>query len=224
MNVYRILDSVPNPWNWRFLATIVAASVVATATAVMRTTPGFSLGAAAILALSIFVVFAGKSFLPRQSGIASNVVLKLAVAPLLLGLPPIATAAVMGNPSAGGYPAVLTVLLGYVLFTTRDLEHRAVTDSEGREDFPVHTAYRGTLAWVSTVFFFFGTVSLWPWLGQIYDGIYFWILVIGVLLPTLFLWGRLRQPRAQNSLAALVRFNRALPYIGLILLIAILIG
>jgi len=224
MNPYTILDSIPNPWNWRFLLVAVAGSVVATTVAGMRAASPAAIPGLATLVVVVVLVIAGRSLLKSQSSLVENRVLRLAIAPLLLGLPPLAAAIAMGNPGAGGYPAALAVLLGLVMFTTRDLEHRALEDSRGSEEFPVHSIYRGTLAWVSTVFFFFGVASIWPWLGQIYGGGYFWILVVGVLMPTLFLWGRLRQPRSANSLEALVRFNRVLPYVGLILLIAILVG
>ncbi len=67
-------------------------------------------------------------------------------------------------------------------------------------------------------------ITLWPWLGKIYGVGYFWILILGVLSPLLYLWGRMKQPGADTPLPALNRFNRLLPYIGLILLVAILIG
>ena len=47
---------------------------------------------------------------------------------------------------------------------------------------------------------------------------------VGVLVPVLYLWGRLRQPRRQNSYLALLRFNRLIPYFGLVLLVAIALG
>lgn len=223
MNLYSILDAMPNPWNWRFLLIAVAASVIATMAACLRFPSNGLMAGLIVLAICVLTVILGQQFL-RGSAVGSNRLVRLIAGPLLLGLPPLLTAIAMGNPGAGGYPAVLAVLLGYVVLTTRDLEHRAQAASDGRQDFPVHTSFHGTLAWVSTVFFFFGVVTLWPWLGQIYGGGYFWILVIGVFMPTLYLWGRLRQPRRPNSLAALIRFNRTLPYIGLVLLLAILVG
>jgi hypothetical protein len=80
------------------------------------------------------------------------------------------------------------------------------------------------LAIVSTMLFLFGVVSLWPWLGKLYDGGYFWILVLGVLAPILFFWGRLRQPRGESPITALARFNRLLPYLAVVLLLALAIG
>ncbi|HEY3294334.1 MAG TPA: hypothetical protein VGL38_02750 [bacterium] len=225
MTLYSILDSIPNPWNWRFLAIAVAVSVLAVIAACVRAAADSTVAGVVVLVLSAATVIGGQKFAgPALHSLAASRFVRLCVAPLLLGLPPLVAAILMGRPGAGGYPAVLAVLLGLVVLTTRDIEHRAMAESGGREDFPVHTVYHRTLAWVSTVFFFFGVTTLWPWLGQIYDGGYFWILVLGVLMPVLYLWGRLRQPRGQNSLEALIRFNRTLPYLGIILLIAILIG
>jgi hypothetical protein len=220
MSLFRILDALPNPWNWRFLAATVAVSVVAVISACLRESSDSILAGAAVLILSVLAVVAGRRFVAANSSRA----VRLVVAPLLLGIPPLVTAVVMGYPGAGGYPTALVVLMSAALMITRDLEHRATHLSAGREDFPVHTVFHGALAWVSTLFFFFGVAALWPWLGHLYGAAYFWIAVVGVLLPTLYLWGRLRQPRYQPSMVALLRFNRVLPYLGLILLIAILVG
>jgi hypothetical protein len=222
-NLYNLLDAVPNPWNWRFLSVGVAASVIATMVACLRDSSSGMVAGLVVLAVSVLVVVFGRRLLTSTS-IASNRVMRLIIAPLLLGIPSLLTAIVMGHPGAGGYPAALIILLAVAVITTRDVEKQARVASDGREDFPVHTAYRGALAWVSTVFFFFGVATLWPWLGQLYGGGYFWILVLGVLFPTLYLWGRLRQPRQHPSMVALTRFNRLLPYIGIILLVAILVG
>jgi hypothetical protein len=225
MNLLEYLDRIPNPWNVRYLMLIVAASVVATVFACVRAGSGDVLMGCIILLVALAAVWFGdRSLQSFRAVFRANRAVKLIVLPLLFGVAPFLTSLVMGNPGAGGYPAVLSVLFSFVALATRDLEHRVRAESGGSDDIPVHLLYRGFLALISTVFFFLGVVTLWPWLGKLYGAGYFWILLIGVLAPTLSLWGKLRQPHKQNSMAALIRFNRVLPYLGLILLLAIVIG
>jgi hypothetical protein len=225
MNPLEILDRVPNPWNARFLTLIVTASIVATLFASLRTGGDRLAGGGVALVLCVIVIWGwqkyGKS---AQASLGASRFIRLVVAPLLLGVPPMVTAILMGNAGAGGYPASLAVLFGFVLFATRDLEQRARADAGDDDEHPVHLLYRSFLAMISTAFFFFGVLTLWPWLGKLYGIEYFWILVLGVLSPTLYLWNKLRQPHHHSSMTALVRFNRVVPYLGLVLAIAILIG
>lgn len=145
------------------------------------------------------------------------------IAALLFGALFLDTAALLGKMSCGGFPAILAALLSFILHATRELELRTqVPDAD--VDPHVHVIHHRALAWISIVFFLFGVVSFWPWLGKVYGNAYFWVLAIGVLVPLLYLWGRLRQPRRQNSYLALLRFNRLMPYFGLVLLIAIALG
>lgn len=148
----------------------------------------------------------------------------LVIAPLLFGLLILDTALLLGNLAGGGYPSVYALLLVFIILVTRELERRTPISDNSDEDPHVHILHRKAMAWLSIVFFLFGVIGFWPWLGKIYSDTYFWILVAGVLVPLLYLWGRLRQPRRQNSYVALQRFNRIVPYLGLILLVAIAFG
>ena len=146
------------------------------------------------------------------------------IASLLLGTPIIMTAVMVGNPSSGGFPAVLIFLFSYIVFTTRGMEVQVRAEHADASELPVHVIFRKRLAWLSVVLFVFGVIAFWPWLGKL-DGFgYFWILIIGVVAPLLFFWGRLRQPRREHSMPALVRFDRLLPYVGLMLLLAFAVG
>jgi hypothetical protein len=195
----------------------------------------FFLGAAAVLLIASLVMvnttWLGWMFtlLPLAMLVVWQLVLsesraaRLVLAPIIVGAPFMVTAVALGQPRCGGFPAALAVLFSSVAFATRDLELRLRADSaDGRP--AAHRFYHRTLAVVSTLLFFFGVVTLWPWLGKLYGDRYFWILIVGVLAPLLFFWGRLRQPRGENPTNALIRFNRLLPYIGLILLLAIMLG
>ena len=148
----------------------------------------------------------------------------LIVASLLMGLLFLVVAAIHGNIAVGGFPAVLAALLTFILLTTRELESRTPVPDESSADPHVHLLHHRALAWLSVVFFLFGVVAFWPWLGKLYGDTYFWVMALGVLMPLLYLWGRLRQPRRQNSYVALLRFNRLIPYLGFVLLIAIALG
>ena len=132
--------------------------------------------------------------------------------PLLLGLIFLDTAVLMGKPGAGGYPAVFAFFLALVGLITRRLEARFRTGLAAPDKTLLHPVHRPALAGLSTLFFFFGVITLWPWLGKLYGAGYLWVLILGVLAPLLYLWGRLKQPHTESPLPALTRFNRLLPY------------
>jgi len=142
--------------------------------------------------------------------------------PLLLSLSVLGVSALMGNVAAGAFPAIFALVLLIILQATRDLELRVTHSS--MEDMAAHKLVHRRLNWISVIFFVFGVISLWPWLGKLYGLTYLWILIIGVLFPIMTLWGRLRQPRRENMLTALVRFNCVAPYASLILLLALVLG
>jgi hypothetical protein len=148
----------------------------------------------------------------------------LIIAALLMGSLFLVSSAILGGMAWGGFPAVLAALLTFIVLTTRELEFRTPVPDDTSSDPHVHLIHRRALAWLSVAFFMFGVVAFWPWLGKIYGNAYFWVMAIGVLVPILYLWGRLRQPRRQNSYIALLRFNRIIPYFGLVLLVAIALG
>ncbi|MFZ5433110.1 MAG: hypothetical protein ACOZB3_04970 [Calditrichota bacterium] len=122
------------------------------------------------------------------------------------------------------YLALFALLLGFVAWETHRIERKVRSENDEDEDLPVHALFHRSMNGISSVLFVFGVVSLWPWLGEMYGTAYFWILVLGVLSPILFFWGRIRQPKHEGSLNALYRFNRVLPYVGIILLLAIAVG
>ena len=148
----------------------------------------------------------------------------LIVAALLFGLLFIDTAILLGHAAYGGFPAAMAALLCFIVHATREIERRTQVPAGSDADPHVHIIHHKALAWISVAFFLFGVVSFWPWLGKVYNLAYFWVMGVGVLVPVLYLWGRLRQPRRQNSYLALLRFNRLIPYFGLVLLVAIALG
>jgi hypothetical protein len=143
---------------------------------------------------------------------------------LLLASPSLMMAVALGQPGRGGFPFALLFLFSLVVLATREVEHRVAVLGARTDDATVHALVHRSLAWVSVVFFFFGVVCLWPWLGGTYGGVYFWMLIVGVFAPILLFWGALRQPQRGPLAVALRRFNRVMPYVGVILLAAFAIG
>lgn len=142
----------------------------------------------------------------------------------ILAIPFAATSLFMGSLSSGGFPALFALFFGFVIGQMRELQRRLQNRDDVTDVLPVHVLFRRELGWMSAVLFVFGVTTLWPWLGERYGDAYFWILILGVLIPMLFFWGRLRQPRHEGSVAALYRFNRVLPYLGFLFLLAIAVA
>jgi hypothetical protein len=148
----------------------------------------------------------------------------LILSPMLCGSVFIGTAGALGNPLVGLFPGVISLLFMLVIRVTLDLESEISTHHNDADDAEIFHHFRHRLAWTAIAFFFFGVVSFWPWLGMTYSHAYFWILVLGVILPLVFFWGRLRQPRSEGAQVALLRFNRISPVIAFVLIFAFAIG
>lgn len=132
------------------------------------------------------------------------------------------TSAALGVPLLGAFPAVIGALFVSVVRATLDIEEDIFENHGNSDHLEVEHHYRHRLAVTAVIFFLFGTVSLWPWLGEIYSKTYFWILLLGVLLPLAFFWGRIRQPKIEGAKIALIRFNRIAPVLGLMHIVALL--
>ncbi len=144
--------------------------------------------------------------------------------PIVLAAPLVSLAACAGTPRAGGFPACYVFMLSLIAVVTRSMEAQSIKLDSGEIESSFYQRFGKRLTALSTVFFMFGVVSLWPWLGKMYGFAYFWILITGVLFPVMYFWGRLRQPRGDNPQVALLRFNRILPYSAIVLFVAIAIG
>lgn len=144
--------------------------------------------------------------------------------PLLFAAMILAAAVLFGHPGRGGFPAMLVLLLSAVILTTRRIEADLAGTESDDLDLVLQTRHHRTLNLVSAGLFLFGVMSLWPWLGMLYGSGYLWILILGVLAPMLYVWGKLRQPHDESAVVALLRFNRLVPYLGFVLLLAIAVG
>lgn len=147
---------------------------------------------------------------------------KVFIIPVILCLSFVTESVILGYPQRGIFPGFLTGLFYVVVHVTDSIERKVSGTSD--EVMDLHIVYRHTLGLTSVIFFFFGVISLWPWLGEMYSNWYLAVVMIGVLIPSWFLWERLRQPKKDNSFAALRRFNRIIPYLTVLLLIAFLVA
>ena len=166
-----------------------------------------------------FILLLFHRILAGKNGIAD-----LILTPLMSAFVFLVSAGVLGNPSIAVFPAVIVLLLVFVLRVAMNAESEIRRHFQEIDEDTIFLTFRRRFAWTAGVFFLFGVVSFWPWLGMLYSDAYFWLLSLGVIIPLVFFWGRLRQPRSEGSLQALIRFNRVSPIIVCILMIAFAIG
>ena len=157
--------------------------------------------------------------LPNNATAAKHVLL-----PLLFGSIFTFSAAALGSPAPGAFPAVIVALFVAVVRATLDIEADIFENHADKKHLEVEHHYRNRLAVTAVVFFLFGTVSLWPWLGELYSQAYFYMVLFGVLIPLAFFWGRIRQPKLEGARTALIRFNRIAPILGIIYVLALVVS
>ena len=153
-----------------------------------------------------------------------SLILRHVLIPLMFASGIMFVSSIVGHPEKGAFPAAIAMLFVSVLRFTLDIEEDVFENHADQNGLEVHHHYRSRLAVAAIIFFLFGTVSLWPWLGTIYGQGYFWLLLCGVLLPLVFFWGRIRQPKMEGARTALIRFNRVAPVLGFIHILAILVA
>lgn len=168
------------------------------------------------LALPLILLFVHSKFTAAQR------IFRHVLVPLLFGSIFMFIASALTLPSVGAFPAIIGILFVAVLRATLDIEEDVLENHADSDKLAVEHHYRHRLAVTAVIFFLFGTVSLWPWLGEIYGKGYFWIMLFGVLLPLAFFWGRIRQPKLEGARTALIRFNRIAPVLGLFHIVAVL--
>ena len=154
----------------------------------------------------------------------NNATARHIVLPVLFGSIFMFSAAALGNVEAGAFPAIIGALFVAVVRATLDIEEDFFENHADKKHFEVENHYRNRLAVTAVIFFLFGTISLWPWLGEIYSPAYFYLLLFGVLIPLAFFWGRIRQPKIEGAKNALICFNRIAPILGIIYIVALAIS
>ncbi|MBU1919547.1 hypothetical protein KKG66_01780 [bacterium] len=178
----------------------------------------FSAASSISFVSTFFLLGLRNQLVPRYSQ-AESILTPLLCASIFTG-----AAGLLGNPAIGVFPAAIVFLLVFVIQVTLNVEKEIRNTYSEIDEESIYHRYRKRFAWTASVFFLFGVVSFWPWLGMIYNDAYFWLLIFGVILPMVFFWGRLRQPRSEGPYTALLRFNRVSPLIAGVLLIAFAIG
>jgi len=158
------------------------------------------------------------------TGIKKQSLLGNIVVPAAFGAISMFAAASVGHPAVGAFPAAIGALFVAVVRATLEIEQDIFENHADSNNLEVHHHYHRRLAVTAVIFFLFGTVSLWPWLGELYSRGYFWIMLFGVLIPLAFFWGRIRQPKMEGARTALIRFNRIAPVLGMIHAVAFFIS
>ncbi len=171
--------------------------------------------AVSIILLPVLVILHARA--PRSAKLGKHV-----LAPLMFGSIFLFMAGALGAPGLGAFPAAIGALFVAVIRSTLDIEEDIFENHADSSELEVEHHYRYRLAVAAVIFFLFGTVSLWPWLGEIYSRSYFWLMLLGVLIPLAYFWGRIRQPKIEGAKTALIRFNRIAPVLGLMHVLAMI--
>ena len=162
------------------------------------------------------VVFSSNA-LPQRLAFIHDLVIAVLAASVFLG-----TATALGSILLGGYPAAFAFFFflswsaSLAVETWKDdLQNRRLT-------LATLTGPRAALVTSGILFFIFGIITTWPFLNEFYSSTYFWIIVIGVDLPLLWMWGKLRGRDKQLSEPAIVKFNRRTRWLTFVVLLALL--
>ena len=170
---------------------------------------GWTLAAALLIVLH--------NSIPRRLAVLQHLLLSLLVASLFFG-----TALAMGSFLHAAYPAVFAFFFFCAWQTTRAVETSRVDVKNKRITLATWFGPRATLAIGGILFFLFGIITTWPYLNGLYSAVYFWIIILGVDFPMLWMWGKLRGRDKELSSPAIARFNRAVRWLIFIVLIALL--
>ena len=134
------------------------------------------------------------------------------------------TATAFGRTILGGYPAALAFFFFLAWGTTIGVETWKTDASDRRVTLATLLGPRMALAVAGIFFFIFGIITTWPFLNGLYGPFYFWIVAIGVDLPLLWMWGKLRGRDKELSHFAIVRFNRRARWLTFIVLVGLLLA
>ncbi|MBK6766946.1 MAG: hypothetical protein IPG71_11770 [bacterium] len=159
---WRLSPSFPGatPLGLRWLLFATAAAVLAIAGIAIDN----KIGAGSVICIVMPVVllyFHGQAARERKT-------LKHILVPLLVGSIFLFVAAALGEPKLGAFPAAIGALFVAVLRATLDIEEDVLENHGNSDRVAVDQHYRHRLAITAVIFFLFGTVSLWPWLGELY--------------------------------------------------------
>ncbi len=167
------------------------------------------------LATALFIWF--YCSIPQRLAVLQHLLLALLTASLFLG-----TALAFDKFSLAAYPAAFAFFFFCAWQTTRAVETSRVDAKRRRVTIATLLGPRATLAIGGILFFLFGIITTWPFLNNLYSKVYFWIVILAVDLPLLWMWGKLRGRDKELSTAAIARFNHMARWLIFIVLIALL--
>ena len=171
----------------------------------------WTLGAALLILLM--------SLIPHRFGIVADFIVAVLAGSLFLG-----AATAFGRISTAGYPSAFVFFFFLAWGTTIAIGTWKVDTTSNRLTLATLLGPRAALATAGILFFIFGIITTWPFLNGFYKSVYFWVIVIGVDIPLLWLWGRIRGRDKQLSDFALARFNRWIRWLTFVFLIALLLA
>jgi 4-hydroxybenzoate polyprenyltransferase len=188
--------------------------------------PAFLLGGvivsiAAGLPFALWTVVAALLIVLSQRLFPRLVLLTDLIGAALAGILFLAAATAMGDTSAGGYPAAYAFFFVLAWTGSIAVEWHDTDIQSGNTTLATILGPRAALVLAGIFFFLFGIIASWPFLNEFYRPLYFWIVVFGVDLPLLWMWGRLRSRDKELSEPALARFNYRVRWLILIVLIAL---
>lgn len=167
------------------------------------------------LATALFIWF--YCSIPQRLTLLQHLLLALLTASLFLG-----TALAFDRFSLAAYPAAFAFFFFLAWQTTRAVETNRVDAKNGRVTVATLLGPRATLAIGGVLFFLFGIITTWPFLNGLYSKVYFWIVILVVDFPLLWMWGKLRGRDKELSTTAIARFNHMDRWLIFIVLIALL--
>lgn len=132
------------------------------------------------------------------------------------------TATALGGVLLGGYPAAFTFFFFLAWSASLAVETWKDDLQSHRLTLATFVGPHAALVISGILFFIFGIITTWPFLNEFYSSTYFWIIVVGVDLPLLWMWGKLRGRDKQLSEPAIMKFNRRTRWLTFVVLLALL--
>jgi hypothetical protein len=183
---------------------------------------GVIVSLAAGLQFALWAVVAALLIVMSQKLFPRFVLLTDLIGAVLAAILFLGAATAMGDTSLGGYPAAFAFFFVLAWMASIAVEHHEMDVESGNITLATILGPRAALVLAGIFFFLFGIIASWPFLNEFYRPLYFWIVVFGVDLPLLWMWGRLRGRDKELSELALVRFNHRVRWLVFIVLLALI--
>jgi hypothetical protein len=169
--------------------------------------------------LSAAVLVLVLTLVDSRPGLLMDFIAAVLASALFLG-----TATAFGRTILAGYPAALAFFFFLAWGATIGVETWKTDASGHRVTIATLLGPRMALAVAGIFFFIFGIITTWPFLNGLYGPVYFWIVALGVDLPLLWMWGKLRGRDRELSQMAVARFNRLARWLTFVVLIGLFLA